>query len=455
MHAHASAQGPVANALRVQTELMIQRGRAAALLLAFGLAIAFGDDRSAGVTLAVSLLAGNVIGVWSVLRHPRGRQTVIALGWWSFLADAAVCGLALAAVADDPIDPISAIAVMVALEAAIRWGTRGAVLGGLLAGGMAVAWAASGYDAIGRELPATSIVFRWLSLVVIALPVGLLIERLQRQRDLTRRLFDNSRDAIIAVNHGRVVAANPATSALVGLPIEQLLDAPFTATLGGVLELEDPDALVAHTDEPHRVPINDAEGRVRWIELRAEHSQDAGMTFVIGRDITEERIREEELTFRAWHDPLTGLGNRAALRSRLGGRLAEGGSVGVLFLDLDGFKRVNDDLGHVWGDALLVEIADRLRGVTRETDAAYRWGGDEFCLVIDPATSERLEMIGGRIDEAFRRGFRIGSGTAQIHASIGTALAQPGDTETALINRADERMYASRDGGRDGSVHAG
>lgn len=444
MQAHS--RHPVAvlveHALHVETERGIQRGRIAALALAGGLLVSFGNDRSLRMTLAVALLAITVMAVHQVLRRTRSRSTIRTTGWVSFLADATVCATALSAVADDPIDPISAITLMVAIEAAVRWGTRGAVFGGLLSGTMALGWAAAGYDAIGRDLPATSMAFRLLSPAVIALPVGLLIERLRRQREHTRRMFEHSNDATLIVAGRRIVAANPAAAHLAGVPVEQLVGQSFSDQFGSLLGVRD---LADLLDTSRRsVPLVQPDGHQRWVAVEVEATEDAGLVFVSVRDVTEERVREEELRFQAWHDPLTGLPNRAALRARLTGHLGEGTTVGVVFLDLDDFKEVNDRHGHLAGDALLVEVAERLRQTTRDADAAYRWAGDEFCLVVDAADPEVLQMMTERIVDALRGGFHIGDHVVHVGASVGSAMARPGDTEDLLIARADAMMYRTK-----------
>ena len=111
----------------------------------------------------------------------------------------------------------------------------------------------------------------------------------------------------------------------------------------------------------------------------------AGLVGMLARDIAQRRALEAQLSYQAFHDPLTGLTNRrrfveaaeAALAARTGS-----GSVAALFLDLDDFKTVNDSLGHAAGDALLVAVADRLRGDLRATDVAARLGGDEFGVLL-------------------------------------------------------------------------
>ena len=166
----------------------------------------------------------------------------------------------------------------------------------------------------------------------------------------------------------------------------------------------------------------------------------------IDRDVTErEAEREAEnarLSHRARHDDLTGLPNRMYLREHLAGRLAAGGPTGVLCLDLDGFKPVNDRLGHAAGDRVLAEIGRRLAALADLRGLfAARLGGDEFVLVaacdpMDVAATVRAS-VAGPID--------VGPETVRVGASLGAAATQgPQDTVDALMERADRALYAAK-----------
>ncbi len=433
-------EAPVDHEPAVETEQIIQRGRLAVLVLALGLAISFGSDRSLGVTVAVVLLSLGTLGTHLALRRPRGSRTITTVGWATFATDTVVCALVLLAVADDPVDPVVFLTMILAIEAAVRWGTAGAVGGGLLAGALGVAWAHTTYAAVGRDLPGASVAFRALIPVLLALPVGLLIERLRRQRGYTQHLFEHTSDPTVVVAEGRVVAVNPAAAELIGEPVERLRGAPFDTGFGVLFEVPDLDALRRLPAlGRHDVPVMDRHGQQRWFSIRADASDE--LTFVTARDVTEERMREQQLSFRAWHDPLTGLRNRAALRSGLRDRLREEAPVGVIFLDLDGFKAINDRHGHQVGDEVLVVVADRVRQVTRDADVVHRWGGDEFCLVLPDADRDVLDAVAQRIDEALRRPVQIAGQLLDVGASWGTTLARPDDTEASILSRADERMY--------------
>ncbi|MBL7549429.1 diguanylate cyclase [Frankia sp. AgB1.9] len=164
------------------------------------------------------------------------------------------------------------------------------------------------------------------------------------------------------------------------------------------------------------------------------------------------RIRTEgDARYRAWHDPLTGLANRTALLDRLERGLrrarADRRTIGVLFLDLDGFKAVNDTLGHQAGDDLLRIVADRLQRAVRPDDVVGRLAGDEFAVMCDAISWADLRAIAGRVLTALAEPAALGR-TVRLGGSIGLALSGPGlaDAEE-LLNAADMAMYDAKQSG--------
>jgi diguanylate cyclase (GGDEF)-like protein len=158
------------------------------------------------------------------------------------------------------------------------------------------------------------------------------------------------------------------------------------------------------------------------------------------------------LAHQALHDELTGLANRAHLIDRLDRSLARvtstGGRCSVLFLDLDGFKQVNDRLGHDAGDAVLQAVAARLGRQVRGHDLVARLGGDEFVVVVDePAGPDEVAAIAERLCEAVGAPLAIGAATTQLGVSVGIAHASPGDTAERLLTTADGLMYEAKRGG--------
>ena len=166
-----------------------------------------------------------------------------------------------------------------------------------------------------------------------------------------------------------------------------------------------------------------------------------------------ERLRRDEHTrHQALHDPLTGLANRVLCRDRLTHALARArrgaAAAGVLFLDLDNFKEVNDEHGHARGDALLAALAERLRGAVRPADTVARIGGDEFVVVCEEIDEFAARRLADRLAEAVSAPLEVDGARHELAASIGIALGH-GDTEPdALLEAADAAAYrAKTDGG--------
>jgi diguanylate cyclase (GGDEF)-like protein len=168
----------------------------------------------------------------------------------------------------------------------------------------------------------------------------------------------------------------------------------------------------------------------------------------------QEQMHVAELTRQAYHDALTGLPNRTHLLDRAEREvdiaMATGGRIALLLLDLDGFKRVNDTVGHHAGDALLQAVGQRLQAAVRDNDVVARLGGDEFAVLLTRNPDENsAATIAGRIHERLRQPYDIDGGKVHVGASIGIALfpSDAGDMAT-LMRGADAAMYqAKRNGG--------
>jgi diguanylate cyclase (GGDEF)-like protein/PAS domain S-box-containing protein len=165
-------------------------------------------------------------------------------------------------------------------------------------------------------------------------------------------------------------------------------------------------------------------------------------------DVTAHVERARELTHRASHDELTGLPNRGLLLDKLEEALDRarrlGAFVAVLFCDLDEFKAVNDEHGHAAGDALLAEVAGRLRAVVRRGDVVGRLGGDEFVVVATAVEHEEIAALRARIVEALEVPVELGDAAVEVPCSIGVAVADQGSTAAELLHRADQRMYRNK-----------
>lgn len=191
----------------------------------------------------------------------------------------------------------------------------------------------------------------------------------------------------------------------------------------------------------------------RWIEI--VHSPTPSGGFVaVHKDVTQRKQDEERLTFLALHDPLTGLVNRAFFETHLQETFAKaqssGGRFALMYLDLDGFKQVNDTLGHDVGDALLISVSEKLLANVRDRDVVARLGGDEFAVVL--ATAEDAAMVGNaaqRILDAVGTRFESEGKSIDFGVSIGIAIYPDDATEQELfLKRADAAMYSAKKGGK-------
>ncbi len=165
----------------------------------------------------------------------------------------------------------------------------------------------------------------------------------------------------------------------------------------------------------------------------------------------------QRLRHLAGHDALTGVANRRQFRSRLASALAIGErDLAVAFCDLDGFKVVNDTFGHIRGDAVLVDVADRLRASLRTGDELARMGGDEFTVLLrNVVDASAANHVVDRLLDALRTPFLVDGAEVRLGISIGVALAAPGATADALLARADEALYAVKRAGGGAAMVVG
>ena len=187
----------------------------------------------------------------------------------------------------------------------------------------------------------------------------------------------------------------------------------------------------------------------------------SGIILVLGytREAARRRFHEQ-LAHQAHHDGLTGLANRSLFHDRLGQALSrakrQARTVAVLYVDLDGFKLVNDREGHDVGDALLVEVANRVRGVVRTEDTVARMGGDEFAIVLEDLEDiQAVTGIAARLVEESARPFVLDDREVVVSASVGIAYSREGHEDVeSLLRDADLAMYRAKDAGKNGYIVA-
>ena len=202
--------------------------------------------------------------------------------------------------------------------------------------------------------------------------------------------------------------------------------------------------------------VNNIVGRNIELKLQNEHLVRSltAANQSLQHEIVERRHAEERSAFLATHDALTGLPNRRMQLDRFGRAAARvsrhGGTLAVLFLDLDRFKEVNDTLGHTAGDTLLKAVSNQLRACLRQGDSICRQGGDEFLLLLTEAADESaVASVAERILESLQRPIQLAGREVRIGCSIGISLyPHDGDSFDLVVGRADKALYrAKRDGG--------
>ena len=214
--------------------------------------------------------------------------------------------------------------------------------------------------------------------------------------------------------------------------------------------------------EPPKTPVEFRfrHARGHWIYLEAlgnnllDHPGIRGVV-ITSRDVSERKKAEKRNQYLLQHDGLTGLPNRLLMQDRLQQAIVKarrgGGLVALMFIDLDRFKTVNDSFGRVIADALLKQVAERLRNCLRDTDTVARLGGDEFIIMLpDAATAQVVGEVAQRVLIEFSRPFRDGDQEMYVSASIGISLfPRDGSDPDELVKHADRAMYSAKDSGRN------
>ena len=184
------------------------------------------------------------------------------------------------------------------------------------------------------------------------------------------------------------------------------------------------------------------------------HNPGDVVVLLVLRDISEEIDKERQIVFQAFHDPLTGLGNRSKLARDLPQDLARSratqGRLALLFIDLDNFKDINDTLGHEAGDDVLNTMGQRMSALVREVDTVARIGGDEFIILLDGADNQtEITQIAQRMVDTLQRPVIYRGQQLACGASIGIGcFPQDGEDITSLIAAADQAMYVAKQSGR-------
>ncbi|MFI2413318.1 putative bifunctional diguanylate cyclase/phosphodiesterase [Streptomyces sp. NPDC018947] len=299
-----------------------------------------------------------------------------------------------------------------------------------------------------------------------------LTQELAQKENHFRSLVQGSSDVImIAAPNGVLRYVSPAAAGVYGRPAEELVG----GELAGLIHPEDLGRVVhevrrflaaSPVEEPTmRIECRFRSGDGGWLNVESTVNRHHGGLIFNSRDVTERVRLQAQLQHNAEHDPLTDLPNRVLFTRRVqqalsGRRASDRGAAlrgtAVLFIDLDGFKAVNDTIGHQAGDELLVQAARRLQEAVRKGDTAARLGGDEFAALIvgDGSSRDRAAREGHILELADRlRGtlsqpYLIDGNDVRVNASIGVAFAEPGLGAGELLRNADLAMYRAKAGGK-------
>jgi diguanylate cyclase (GGDEF)-like protein/PAS domain S-box-containing protein len=291
--------------------------------------------------------------------------------------------------------------------------------------------------------------------------------RLARQRiDLLAKVFEHSGEAIVVTDRDyRIVEVNPAFERQTGYPAAEVMgrDASTLASDGAATEQRSAVLESVRVSGQWRGELQERtkDGRIypKWMSVTAVQGEGGEVSHHIASsmDITEVKRAEEKIVQMAHHDTLTSLPNRVHLQGRLDQALASArrnrSELGMLFIDMDRFKNVNDMFGHHVGDGLLVEIAQRLKSAVRDSDIVARLGGDEFVVALTglPGDGARTAAsIAGKLMSELSRPYEIHGHALHSTPSIGIAVfPSDGNDAQSLMKNADAAMYHAKALGRN------
>jgi diguanylate cyclase (GGDEF)-like protein/PAS domain S-box-containing protein len=272
------------------------------------------------------------------------------------------------------------------------------------------------------------------------------VKRISLLSDMSQEVLMIARDGIIVqVNAAGVRMLEGSGAPLIGRAVLELVSPAERPAVSS--RLSRCDAVLNH-DEIHLLGAGQTLVPVEFSCSTIDYEGQPA-TVLAFRDLTDRKRDEAKIRHLAHHDPLTNLANRFLLNQRLtdalGGARKSDTTLSLLYLDLDYFKRVNDQLGHAVGDALLIQVARRLQVELRAGDMVARIGGDEFVIVTSCDQPEYAALIARRIVEALSQPFDILSNRVEIGTSIGVAIyPKDGDSQEALLHAADTALYRAK-----------
>ena len=289
-------------------------------------------------------------------------------------------------------------------------------------------------------------------------------QRLQDHMRLVSQVFDSASDGIVVTDvTGIIQFANPAFLQTAGYELEEVFgmmismlksdkqDDYFYQTMWSLLKE------TGHWKGEIWNKRKNGEVHPEWLVVNAIKNDFGQVTLYSGiyRDLLERMKYEEQIKYQAYHDGLTGLPNRRSFYEKMHESILMAKRyqhiVAIMFVDLDGFKSVNDNFGHDIGDLLLKETGKRLQACVRETDIVARMGGDEFTLILPKIAVKRdANKVAKQINQILNRIFEINGHSITISSSVGISIfPDDGDNEELLVKKADDAMYKAKQSGKN------
>ncbi len=281
-------------------------------------------------------------------------------------------------------------------------------------------------------------------------------DALRDSEERYRLIVELAREGICMVDaSGTTTFANHALADLLGTTVSEMLGGSLFDFIDETERIEARARIIGAGDQPRDeqdLRLLTVDRRLVWARIRCstvrQHDGTYHGAIMFVTDVTDRRALEQRLAEEARRDPLTGVANRTQLFEVLSPILEEGALTAALYVDLDGFKDVNDQFGHTLGDELLCSVAGRVRSAIRNVDTLARVGGDEFVVICrDLESTEEAVAIGRRIREVLVQPFGLAVGAVRIDSSIGIAFGRTPDAD-GLLARADQALYRAKRKGR-------
>ncbi len=455
--------------LRTLVDLLIVAGSAFVVGWHWNLPALMGEQRDAsalglmGSTALVLNLIGLLVGLVLMRSRTRGEAAGVRLAWAS---------LVVATVGDTLV--VTTVPTELADLAPDAWVWSSIIMGVgatyALPDSEPVRWIGRdrSMDAATVSLSATvllvlaggpldrvaEVVLCAVVLLLLARQVRVTTERarlalsLRASEEHFRTLVQDTRDVIMRVDdHGTISYASPACRRLFGLDADEILGTRLIDLVAHDRREEVATVMrrlrTPGTSERIETDVTTPDGELLHVEAIGTQVPDG---FVVSiRDVTERVELQRRLHHAAHHDGLTRIPNRASFEAALADRIAEPGGATVMFVDLDGFKRINDSTGHAAGDAVLIEVVRRIASALHPGDLLARFGGDEFTVLLRPGLDPELARdLAEQVRDAVRGGYEVDGREVSLGATVGVAFGMQGSDPAALVHNADLAMYAAK-----------